>query len=152
MDFLITFLLSLGIDSFVDQWKIEFYQSPTGNPVVYDWFLQQEPKVKAGLAQIFDLLQEKGTLVGMPYIRPIANTKLYEVRIEQNKNIYRILYFAYTGRRFILLHGFQKKEQKTPQREIKLAEKRRKEFLAQEEQNRPITNKSKSRGKTKKKR
>lgn len=98
------------------QWKIEFYQSPNGNPVVYDWFLAQSAKVKARFAQIFDLLQDKGTSVGMPYVRPIVNTKLYEIRVEQSTNIYRIFYFAYTGRRFILLHGFQKKTQKTPKK------------------------------------
>jgi phage-related protein len=119
----------------VSQWKIEFYQSPSGNPVVYNWFLDQEAKVKARFVQIFDLLQDKGTSVGMPYVRPILNTKLYEIRVEQSTNIYRIFYFAYTERRFILLHGFQKKTQKTPKKEIKLAEKRRQEFLAQEKPN-----------------
>ena len=123
------------------RWKIEFYQSKSGNPVVYDWFLAQSVKVKARFAQIFDLLQDKGTSVGMPYVRPIVNTKLYEIRVEQSTNIYRIFYFAYTGRRFILLHGFQKKTQKTPKKEIELAEKRRKEFLAQEKLELPNDNK-----------
>ena len=134
-------LFRLGIVTF------EFYQSKSGNPVVYDWFLEQETKVKARFAQIFDLLQEKGTSVGMPYVRPIVNTKLYEIRVEQSTNIYRIFYFAYTGRRFVLLHGFQKKTQKTPKKEIELAEKRRKEFLAQETQVQQPNN-----SKTKKKR
>lgn len=129
------------------QWKIEFYQSPSGNPVVYDWFLEQEAKVKARFAQISDLLQDKGTSVGMPYVRTIVNTKLYEIRVEQSTNIYRIFYFAYTGRRFILLHGFQKKTQKTPKKEIELAERRRKEFLAQEQQNNPNDNKTKKKRK-----
>ena len=115
----------------MERWTIEFYQSPTRNPLVYDWFFQQEAKVKARFAHIFDLLQEKGTSVGMPYVRPITSTKLYEIRVEQDKNIYRILYFAYTGKRFILLHGFQKKTRKTPKQEIDLAEKRRKEFIKQ---------------------
>ena len=129
------------------QWKIEFYQSQNGNPVVYDWFLDQEPKVKARFAQIFDLLQDKGISVGMPYVRPIVKTKLYEIRVEQSTNIYRIFYFAYTGRRFILLHGFQKKTQKTPKKEIELAETRRKEFLAQEKQNQPNDTKTKKKRK-----
>jgi phage-related protein len=115
----------------MERWTIEFYQSPTGNPIVYNWFIQQEAKVKARFAQIFDLLQEKGTSVGMPYVRPITNTKLYEIRVEQDKNIYRILYFSYTGRRFILLHGFQKKTQKIPKQAIDLAETRRKEVIEQ---------------------
>lgn len=80
----------------MSKWEIEFYQSPNGNPVVYDWFVAQEAKVKARFAHIFDLLQDKGILVGMPYVRPIANTKLYEIRVEQSTNIYRIFYFAYT--------------------------------------------------------
>lgn len=131
------------------QWKIEFYQSPSGNPLVYNWFCQQEPKVQARFAQIFDLLQDKGILVGMPYVRPIVNTKLYEIRVEQDKNIYRIFYFAYTGRRFILLHGFQKKTQKTPKQDIELADKRRIEFLKEENKNQ--SSKTKSNKKRKKK-
>ncbi len=114
------------------QWKIEFYHSPVNKSVVFDWFVQREAKVQAKFAQIFDLLQAKGILVGMPYVRPIVNTKLYEIRVEQSSNIYRILYFAYTGQRFILLHGFQKKTQKTPKKEIEIAQKRRKEFLLEE--------------------
>lgn len=124
------------------RWKIEFYQSPSGNPLVYEWFLEQSAKVQARFAQIFELLQDKGISVGMPYVRPIAKTKLYEIRVEQDTNIYRIFYFAYTGRRFILLHGFQKKTQKTAKQEIELAETRRKEFLAQEKQKQPPDTKS----------
>ena len=47
--------------------------------------------------------------------------KLWELREESNTNIYRILYVFFTGKRIILLHGFTKKTQKTPRREIELA-------------------------------
>ncbi|MDJ0747095.1 MAG: type II toxin-antitoxin system RelE/ParE family toxin [Xenococcaceae cyanobacterium MO_167.B27] len=43
--------------------------------------------------------------------------------------------YGWYQRLSILLHGFQKKTQKTPKKEIELAEKRRKEFLAQEKLN-----------------
>jgi phage-related protein len=115
----------------VDQWKVEFYQFPNGNSPVLDWFQSQDPKVKAKLARIFDLLQEQGTAVGKPYVAPLED-KLYEIRIEQETNIYRALYFAYTSKRFILLHGFQKKTQKTPKKELDLAKERMKAFLADE--------------------
>lgn len=119
----------------MSQWKIEFYESSCGDSPVRDWFLEQEPKVQAKFAQILDLLEEQGTLVGMPYVRPITGSeKLYEIRAEQKTNIYRVLYVAYTGQRFILLHGFQKKTQKTPKGEIKLAENHLKDFLDQEKQ------------------
>ena len=116
----------------MSQWKVEFYKSSNGKSAVYEWFLAQDAKVKAKFAQIFNLLQDKGISVGMPYVRPIVNTKLYEIRVKQSTNIYRIFYFAHTEKRFILLHGFQKKTQKTPKAEIKIAEIKRKEFIAQE--------------------
>jgi phage-related protein len=38
----------------------------------------------------------------------------------------------YTGKRFILLHGFVKKTDKTPERDIEIAEKRMYYFLQRE--------------------
>jgi hypothetical protein len=67
----------------VEKWKIEFYQSLSGNPLVYDWFLQQEPKVKAKFAQIFDfsilLIQENGLSYCMDFkkrLRKLPSKKL----------------------------------------------------------------------------
>ena len=104
----------------MSQWKVEFYKFPSGNSPVLEWFKSQEPKIKAKFGRIFDLLQEQGTAVGKPYVAPLAD-KLYEIRIEQDTNIYRTLYFAYTGKRFILLHGFQKKTQKTSTPDLNIA-------------------------------
>lgn len=110
------------------QWQVEFYELEDGNSPVLDWYSGQDAKVQAKFARIFDLLEENGTSVKYPYVDSITDTKLFEIRVEQQTNIYRILYFAYTGRRFILVHGFQKKTQKTPKRHIDMAESRRKEF------------------------
>lgn len=125
----------------MSEWKVEFYRFPNGNSPVLDWFRSQDPKVKAKFSQIFDLLQEQGTSVGKPYVAPLEN-KLYEIRIEQDTNIYRTVYFAYTDRRFIMLHGFQKKTQKTPKKELNLAQERMKAFLT-EEKSRQTEEKSK---------
>lgn len=64
----------------------------------------------------------------MPYIKPLED-KLYEVRADVNRNTFRVIYFLYTGRRFILLHGFQKKTQKTPEKELEKARKYLENFL-----------------------
>ena len=112
------------------QWQVEFYELEDGSSPVLDWYSEQNAKVQAKFARIFDLLEEHGTSVKYPYVDSITDTKLFEMRIEQKTNIYRILYFACTGRRFILLHGFQKKTQKTPKRYIDMAESRRKEFIS----------------------
>lgn len=113
-------------------WSVEFYCFSSGNSPVLDWFNEQSPKVQAKFLQIFKLLKENGISVGKPYVAPLED-KLYEIRVKQNTNIYRIVYFAYTGKRFILLHGFPKKTQKTPRKEIDIALDRLKQFLLDEE-------------------
>jgi phage-related protein len=133
----------------VSEWKVEFFKFPNDNSPVLDWFQSQEPKVKAKLARIFDLLEGEGISVGKPYVAPLED-KLYEIRIEQDTNIYRILYFAYTDKRFILLHGFQKKTQKTPKKELDLSKERMKAFLANEKAKQPLKNKDQTQKKGKK--
>jgi len=53
---------------------------------------------------------------------------IYEIRIEYGGNIYRIFSFFEKNRLIILLHGFQKKSQKTPREEIEKAKKIKKEY------------------------
>ena len=66
--------------------------------------------------------------MGMPYVRHLTG-KLWELRISSGRLDYRLLYFAHTGRRFVLLHAFSKKTQKTPRREIEIALRRMAELL-----------------------
>ena len=54
---------------------------------------------------------------------------LWELREESQTNIYRVIYFFYSGRRIIFLHGFAKKTRKTPARELETARGRYQEFL-----------------------
>ena len=53
---------------------------------------------------------------------------IYEIRVEYKSNIYRIFSFFDDGKLVILLHGFQKKTQKTPRKEIERAKTLRKEY------------------------
>ncbi len=117
----------------MSEWKVEFYQFPNGNSPVLEWYRDQEPKVQAKFARIFELLKKEGTAVGKPYVAPLED-KLYEIRVERDTNIYRTIYFAYTGKQSVLLHSFQKKTQKTPKKELDLAKERMKSFLAEEKQ------------------
>jgi phage-related protein len=72
-------------------------------------------------------------MVKEPYIKQLTgHKKLFEIRIKDRTGISRILYFAHTGRKFVLLHGFSKKTDKTPQREIETAEERMKDYLSRE--------------------
>ena len=46
---------------------------------------------------------------------------LYEIRVEQSSDIYRVFCFFDKGKLIVVMNGFKKKTQKTPQKEIKIA-------------------------------
>jgi phage-related protein len=60
-----------------------------------------------------------------------AGSGLWEVRSRLNDRIARVLFYI-TGNKMILLHGFIKKTQKTPQQELDLAKKRKQTHIKQE--------------------
>ncbi len=66
-----------------------------------------------------------------PYTKQIRG-KIRELRITNNRGAVRILYFTVTGKRLILLHGFIKKTDKTPEREVETAGKRMNDFIERE--------------------
>lgn len=63
------------------------------------------------------------------YLKHIENTNgLYEIRIQQGSDIFRIICFFDQGQLVVLANGFQKKTQKTPKNEIELALKIKSEY------------------------
>lgn len=102
-------------------WTIEFYVDSRGRCPVAE-FLDALPRdERAEVRNVLRLLQEFGTMLGMPHARPITgHRKLWELRAGPN----RLLYVASINRQFFILHGFRKKTQKTPGREIVVAERR----------------------------
>jgi phage-related protein len=85
--------------------------------------------IKARIINVVDLLIEHGPHnVGEPYVKHVKE-KLFEIRAKSKDGIARIFYFTMTDRHIVLLHGFMKKTQKTPKREIDTAFGRMKEIL-----------------------
>ena len=74
--------------------------------------------------RVLDLLREFGPRLPMPYARHIEGD-LWELRPGAG----RLFYFLYTGRRFIILHGYRKKGRKAPKKEIATAHRRMMDFL-----------------------
>jgi len=60
----------------------------------------------------------------------VGTEDIWEVRIEFGGDIFRLLGFFDKGNLVVLTNGFTKKTQKTPSKEIALAEKRKKEYLS----------------------
>lgn len=76
----------------------------------------------------FDLIEELQR-VPETYLKHIENTDgLYEIRVQLGRNIFRIFCFFDQGQLVVLAHGFQKKTQKTPKKEIEKALKIKDEY------------------------
>ena len=72
----------------------------------------------AKVLRIIDLLEKFGQKLGLPHTKKIS-THLFELRISGKQEI-RIFY-SFHKSQILLLHGFIKKSQKIPQKEIKIA-------------------------------
>ena len=80
------------------------------------------------MARFIGLLQHIGPAVGAPHVKHLTG-RLWELR----PSAHRVIYFLATGRRFVLLHAFGKKSNKTPRSEIATAERRMADFITGEE-------------------
>lgn len=104
-------------------WIVDYYKDAHGNEPVMDFLNLLSLSAKAKVIRLIETLTERGVLLKEPFTRQIRG-KIRELRIKDVQGNVRILYFTHTGKRFILLHGFIKKTDKTPEREIETAEKR----------------------------
>lgn len=103
-----------------EQWKIILYKSLSGDYPVQEFIDSLEIKAQSKVKDSIKLLQEFGIRLGLPHVKKLTGTQLWELRILGSDSL-RILYIAMTGKTFVLLHGFKKKKDKTPSKEIKIA-------------------------------
>lgn len=85
---------------------------------------QQQSKV----IRLISTIEKYGLDSANPHLRKVLNTPLWEIRILGKDNI-RIFYVSIIFNEIILLHGFIKKTQKTPPKEIQIALNRLNRYL-----------------------
>jgi len=105
--------------------KISFYRSSNGRTPVKEYLKSLGPFQIAKIRNIFRQLREFGPRNSYVFIKRIRGEKykgLYEIKVRYS----RILYFLDTNNEYILLHGFTKKTNKSPDRELDIALKRMK--------------------------
>jgi len=115
----------------MDSWSIENYVDSRSRAPVEEFLNPLPPADRARILHTVNMLREFGLALGPPYVKHLQG-KLWELRIRSGRKAYRVIYFAFTGRRFILLHAFLKKTQKTPKKEMTIADRRLADFLAYE--------------------
>jgi phage-related protein len=111
------------------KWVIEFYQDARRHRPVEAWLDGLDAKDRARVRRTLNLLADHGTQLGMPYSRHVHG-KIWELRIAAGRHDYRVLYFAFVGQCFVLLHAFAKQTAKTPAQELEIAERRMADYQA----------------------
>lgn len=123
---------NLGLeDGILMIYKVEFYCREDGKVPVKEFLLSLNPKMRAKAFSDIELLSKHGFYLREPYVKPLKGRKnqgLYELRIKFSGDIARIFYFSIHNNRFVLLSGFIKKTDKTPERELERARKYREDF------------------------
>lgn len=102
------------------RWKIEYYKTTSGKNIIQEFIDRLEPNTKGKIYNTFELLAEFGPQLRMPHTKKLAGIPLWELRI-LGEGSTRFFYISQVQHTFIILHGFTKKKQKTPGKEIEIA-------------------------------
>ena len=106
--------------------RVVFFKTDTGNEPVREW-LKELPKEDCKVIGADILTVQYAWPVGKPLVDNLGDG-IWEVRSRLENRIARTL-FAMVNQEIILLHGFIKKIQKAPADELKLAKKRKRQYL-----------------------
>jgi phage-related protein len=107
---------------------VTFYRTADGKCPVEEFLDSLSGKVAQKIVWVLRLLEDMD-IVPVSYFKKLAGTEdIWECRIQFGSNAYRIFCF-FLNNSVVLTHGFIKKSQKTPAREIERAEAYRRDFF-----------------------
>lgn len=103
-------------------WKISYYDDD-----LYREILNLPDRLLAKYLKLTELMEKFGSNLGEPHTKAMKGG-LFELRIKGKEGIARVFYCTKVGKKIYMLHCIIKKSQKTPKRELELAEKRMQEI------------------------
>jgi phage-related protein len=109
--------------------QIQFYRSEIDSCPVEDFLESLNAKQAQKIAWTLKAIRELPR-VPSSFLKKLNGTDdIWEVRAEFGGDAFRLLGFWDSGTLIILTNGFAKKTDKTPTREIALAERRKRDYL-----------------------
>lgn len=116
-------------------YEIEYYVENAKSPVV-EFLNKLNSKEQAKILREIDLLQDFGLFLGSPHIKKLEGqyNKLWELRIKQSTNDFRVFFFSFNQGKFVLLHGIRKTTDTTPKNALEVSLKRLNNYLKGSEQ------------------
>jgi phage-related protein len=108
---------------------IEFYKTSSGRSPVEEFLDSLSDQQTRKIAWVLRLI-ERLDVVPVQYFKKLSGTDdIWEIWVQVGGNIFRLLGFFHESSVVVLTHGFAKKSQKTPIKEIELAEQRKRDYL-----------------------
>ena len=108
--------------------KVKFYETSAGKSPVLEFVERLPVDIRS---DFFDavLRLNQGEILSTPISKNLSNVRkgLHELRFRDRGGAYRVIYYIKKKDAIYVLHGFKKKTQKTPQKELRTALKRLKE-------------------------
>lgn len=109
---------------------IKFYRTDSGNSPIEEFLDSLTGKQAQKIIWVLQLIEQYPT-IPRTYLKKLVNTAdIWEIRVQVGNNNFRLLGFYHEASLVVLTNGFQKKTQKTPRAEIRLAEQRKQHYLS----------------------
>lgn len=108
--------------------RVSFYVSSLGRSPVEDFILSLPKCDQARFADVHYGICEDGLDCSRVVFKPLRG-KLWEIKFAAEGGGYRICYVMLNGDKMVWLHAFKKTTNKTPRRDLEVAERRMKEIL-----------------------
>ena len=105
-----------------------FYKTADGKCPVQEFLDSLPGKAAQKVAWVLNLLEDVQIVPSSYFKKLVGTEEMWECRIQFGSNAYRVFCF-FLNNSVVLTHGFVKKSQKTPAREIEKAEAYRRDFL-----------------------
>jgi phage-related protein len=109
-------------------YRIHLYRSAAGQSPVEEFLTALAERDRAKVMAALDYLAEQGPELRRPHAAHVRG-KLWELRISRARNEYRLLYFFMEEQIVVVTHGFVKKTQDLPTREIDTAGRRMSDYV-----------------------
>lgn len=109
------------------KWQVVYFINNEGDNPVSEFLDTLLDNQQAKILRILHNIKEYGLSSVIPHVRKLSGTLLWEIRILGQDNI-RVIYVVPGELKVLVLHGFVKKKQKTPAKEIGIAFNRYKQW------------------------
>lgn len=120
---MLAFVLTLNMP------EINFFFSKNGKSPVTEFLNSLTGKQLQKITWVLEYFEETN-IIPKQYFKKLTNSdNIWEIRTIYAGNIFRLLGFFDMENVFVITNGFIKKTQKTPEKEIRIAEKRKLEYL-----------------------